>query len=200
MHLQDQSESLYQARNKSYINHEESMAEDYILSPEEAFYLCATGRLKIWRDLESGYLSLIQLWNHFSTGSDDCFEDYEELAPRFPIRFAVYHYYRSKKWVVRPGLKYGADFTLYKKGPSLDHSKYLVVIIPTIDETCALNRDWKWALLMSRLSAQVKKKLVICFVILPHRFQVSDLLQADILSEIKIRDVEMSRWVPNLSV
>jgi tRNA-splicing endonuclease subunit Sen2 len=197
MHLDDQSESLYQARNKKvYI---ETTSEDYILSPEEAFYLCAIDRLKIFRGPGSSYQTLTQLWDYFSMKSDDTFDDYEELAPRFPIRFAVYHYYRYKKWVVRPGLKYGADFVLYKKGPSLDHSKYLVVIMPTIDETAPLNRDWKWALLMSRLSSQVKKKLVICFVLLPTDFQASKLLQIDILFRIKIWDVEISRWVPNRS-
>lgn len=198
-HLENQSESLYEYRNKSKIGDQYSANEEYILSSEEAFYLCTVDRLRIMTH-ESEYLTLKELWDYFSKGSDAGFDDFKELSPRFPIRFAVYNYYRKKKWVVRQGLKYGADFVLYEKGPSVDHSKYVVVIIPITNQNNYLTRNWTWVLRMSRLCSQVRKTLILCFVVLPKDFMPSDLLQIDILPKLIIWDIEISRWIPNISL
>jgi tRNA splicing endonuclease len=32
------------------------------------------------------------------------------LEDQFTLRYAVYHHLRSQHWVVRDGIKYGADF------------------------------------------------------------------------------------------
>ncbi|XP_028047203.1 tRNA-splicing endonuclease subunit Sen2 isoform X3 [Monomorium pharaonis] len=46
----------------------------------------------------------------------------------FIQKYVVYHYYRSKGWVVKPGIKYGGDFLLYKEGPPFYHASYIVLV------------------------------------------------------------------------
>ncbi|KAG0355235.1 tRNA splicing endonuclease subunit sen2 [Gamsiella multidivaricata] len=51
----------------------------------------------------------------------------------FVIRYVAYHYYRSLGWIVKDGLKYGADFLLYQKGMVFGHSQYAVRVVPSAD-------------------------------------------------------------------
>ena len=199
MHLKDQAESLYQVKNAGKsLSNTKIDREEYVLSREEAFYLLVNDWIQIYDENVKSFRSKMQLWDIFSKG--DCgYDDYQEFSCSFSIRYAVYQYYRNKKWVVRPGLKYGADYVLYRKGPSIDHSEYIVLIMVDNGDNY-LNRNWKWVLRMSRLSSQVKKKLVCCFVVLPEDFIPSDLVQMNFLSKIVIWDLEISRWVPSLSL
>ncbi|MHA1303209.1 MAG: tRNA-intron lyase [Candidatus Heimdallarchaeaceae archaeon] len=47
----------------------------------------------------------------------------------FTQKMEVYRHLRDKGYVVKPGLKFGTDFAVYRKGPGLEHSPYLVQII-----------------------------------------------------------------------
>ncbi|MHA1410856.1 MAG: tRNA-intron lyase, partial [Candidatus Odinarchaeia archaeon] len=53
-----------------------------------------------------------------------------EIANKFYTGFSekllVYIDLRKKGYVVRPGLKFGADFAVYQHGPGIDHSPFLV--------------------------------------------------------------------------
>ncbi len=49
-----------------------------------------------------------------------------DVIERFDLLYRVYSDLRSKGYVVRSGLKYGADFAVYEKGPGLEHAPYLV--------------------------------------------------------------------------
>lgn len=44
-------------------------------------------------------LSILQLWGMFRSAQ-----------PNFEITYAAYHYFRSKGWVPKSGIKYGTDF------------------------------------------------------------------------------------------
>jgi tRNA-splicing endonuclease subunit Sen2 len=44
-------------------------------------------------------LSIEQFWSNLC-----------ELDSNFPFKYAVYHHYRSKGWILKSGLKYGCDF------------------------------------------------------------------------------------------
>lgn len=35
---------------------------------------------------------------------------FQNVQPFFVERYATYHYFRARGWVVKPGLKYGGDF------------------------------------------------------------------------------------------
>merc|ERR1719211_103850 len=53
-------------------------------------------------DNENEEMSIDEMWDKF------CDVDLE-----FPHKYAVYHHFRSKGWVVKDGCKFGADFLLY---------------------------------------------------------------------------------------
>ena len=49
----------------------------------------------------------------------------------FPLRYAVYLYYRSRGWIVQPALTLGgADYLLYAESPSRRHAAYAVIVAP----------------------------------------------------------------------
>lgn len=69
------------------------------LTFEETFFLLfGLGCLQLVH-FDGNLLDISSAWRHF------CKE-----RPDFLQKYVVYHYYRSKGWVVKPGLKYGGDF------------------------------------------------------------------------------------------
>ena len=69
------------------------------LTFEETFFLMfGLGCLRVV-DFDGKFLSIKETWDHFC--KEDAF---------FVQKYVIYHYYRSKGWVVKPGLKYGGDF------------------------------------------------------------------------------------------
>ncbi|EME82035.1 uncharacterized protein MYCFIDRAFT_89840 [Pseudocercospora fijiensis CIRAD86] len=75
---------------------------------------------------------------------------------RFLLNYVVYHHFRSLGWVVRPGVKFSADYMLYLRGPVFSHAEFAVIIFPaytnaywSTDEGKAARRvkeqhDWWW--------------------------------------------------------
>lgn len=59
---------------------------------------------------------------------DELYTDLRSQDKRFPVRYAVYHHFRHKGWVVRPGVTMGVDFLLYKDGPPFTHSSFMVLV------------------------------------------------------------------------
>ena len=62
-------------------------------------------------------LPLLDLWRHFRS-----------CDPRFACKFVAYHFYRSRGWVPRCGLKFGVDFLLYVFGPKDYHATFSLVV------------------------------------------------------------------------
>lgn len=72
------------------------------LTFEETFFLLhSLGCLNLV-DFDGNLLDIDSAW-HFFCKSDT----------NFVPKYVVYHYFRSKGWVVKPGLKYGGDFCAY---------------------------------------------------------------------------------------
>jgi tRNA-splicing endonuclease subunit Sen2 len=40
----------------------------------------------------------------------------------FLVSYVTYHHFRSLGWVVKPGIKFAADWLLYRRGPVFSHS------------------------------------------------------------------------------
>ncbi len=61
-------------------------------------------------------------------------EEFSEICKKrfskFEDLYAVYKDLRDKRYIVRPGLKFGTDFAVYKRGPGIDHSPFLISLIP----------------------------------------------------------------------
>lgn len=46
----------------------------------------------------------------------------------FTVAYTVYKHLRDKGLVVTPGIKFGADFAAYERGPGIDHAPFLVSV------------------------------------------------------------------------
>lgn len=75
--------------------------------------------------------------------------------PQFVHLYKAYAHLRSKHWVVRAGLQFGADFMAYRHHPALVHSDYAVVVMWETQEQ-RLN-TWAEMQAMSRLCGSVAK-------------------------------------------
>lgn len=86
---------------KPEIKHENfPVRETLHLTFEETFFLMyGLGCLRVI-DFDGKYLNIGETWEYFCK-EQKCFLQ----------KYVTYHYFRSKGWVVKPGLKYGGDFS-----------------------------------------------------------------------------------------
>ncbi|XP_012640733.1 tRNA-splicing endonuclease subunit Sen2 isoform X2 [Microcebus murinus] len=156
------------------------------LSLEEAFFLVyALGCLSIYYEKEP--LTIMKLWKAFSV-----------VQPTFRTTYMAYHYFRSKGWVPKVGLKYGTDLLLYRKGPPFYHASYSV-IIELVDDNFegSLRRPFSWKSLaaLSRVSVNVSKELMLCYLIKPSTMTDKEMESPECMKRIKVQEVILSRWV-----
>uniref|UniRef100_A0AAY4DG29 tRNA-splicing endonuclease subunit Sen2 n=1 Tax=Denticeps clupeoides TaxID=299321 RepID=A0AAY4DG29_9TELE len=156
------------------------------LSLEEAFFLVyALGCLSIYYNKVP--LSIVQLWTTFSS-----------VQPNFNATYAAYHYFRSKGWVPKTGVKYGTDFMLYRKGPPFYHASYSVVVEQVNDSfQGATLRPFSWRSLaaLSRITGNVSKELMVCFVITPLDVTEELLSSPDCIKRFRVQEMIVSRWI-----
>lgn len=74
--------------------------------------------------------------------------------------YFVYRELRDKNYILKPGLKFGSDFSVYKKGPGIDHAPFLVRVIPRGSKIFPLD-----LVSAGRLANSVKKRYVMASVI-----------------------------------
>ena len=115
------------------------------LSLIEAYYLISRNKITILdvntnRNLSPKEFYDIARRNHYK------FED----------KYVIYNDLREKGYIPRPGLKFGADFVVYKKGPGLEHSAFIVHVMPTDSRITAIDM-----VRAGRLATSVRKKFVI---------------------------------------
>ncbi len=74
----------------------------------------------------------------------------------FDDLFTVYSDLRSLRYIPRPGLKFGSDFSVYQRGPGIDHAPFLVQVFPrgSVIKSIDLVRA-------GRLATSVRKRYVI---------------------------------------
>ena len=71
----------------------------------------------------------------------------------------VYKDLRSKGYVVRPAMKFGADFAVYQYGPGIDHAPFIVHVLPS---SAAI--DPIEMVRAGRLSHTVRKKFILATI------------------------------------
>ncbi|XP_004395698.1 PREDICTED: tRNA-splicing endonuclease subunit Sen2 isoform X3 [Odobenus rosmarus divergens] len=156
------------------------------LSLEEAFFLVyALGCLSIYYEKEP--LTILKLWKAFTV-----------VQPTFRTTYMAYHYFRSKGWVPKVGLKYGTDLLLYRKGPPFYHASYSVIIELVDDQfEGSLRRPFSWRSLaaLSRVSVNVSKELMLCYLIKPSTMTDKEMESPECMKRIKVQEVILSRWV-----
>jgi tRNA-intron endonuclease len=81
------------------------------------------------------------------------------VNPEFDKLYRVYRELRDAGYVVRSGLKYGADYAVYEQGPGIDHAPYVVHVLgyrETIDPLEIVRAG--------RLSHSVRKRFIVAAV------------------------------------
>ncbi|XP_010215625.1 PREDICTED: tRNA-splicing endonuclease subunit Sen2 [Tinamus guttatus] len=156
------------------------------LSLEEAFFLVyALGCLTIYYGEEP--LTILKLWEIFS-----------EVKPDFKTTYMAYHYFRSKGWVPKVGLKYGTDLLLYRKGPPFYHASYSV-IAELVDDNFegSLRRSLSWMSLsgLNRTTVNASKELMLCYLIRPSDMTEKEMSTPECMKRIKVQELIVSRWV-----
>jgi len=77
---------------------------------------------------------------------------------RQELLYRVYRDLRGRGLVVRPGMKFGADFAVYRYGPGIDHAPYLVVAADPDERVDPIE-----IVKTGRLSHSVRKTFTIAF-------------------------------------
>ncbi|NWX98038.1 SEN2 endonuclease, partial [Nothoprocta ornata] len=156
------------------------------LSLEEAFFLVyALGCLTIYYGEEP--LTILKLWEMFS-----------EVKPNFKTTYMAYHYFRSKGWVPKVGLKYGTDLLLYRKGPPFYHASYSVIAELVHDNfEGSLRRSLSWKSLsgLNRTTVNASKELMLCYLIRPSDMTEKEMSTPECMKRIKVQELIVSRWV-----
>ncbi len=115
------------------------------LSLIEAYYLISRDKITIYDNKLKKFLS-----------PDDFYEIAKKVHHKFEDKYIIYKDLREKGYVPRPGLKFGADFVVYKKGPGLEHSSFIVHVLPNDSKISAIDM-----VRAGRLATSVRKKFVI---------------------------------------
>ncbi len=114
-----------------------------ILDLMEGCYLLEISKIKIYRDKKKVSLEeLVKI----------CREEYHN----FDKKYLVYKDFREKKYVVNPGIKFGCDFAVYKRGPGIDHAPYLIQVYNKNDSISSTG-----VVLAGRLASSVKKQFIL---------------------------------------
>ncbi|MDX1798938.1 MAG: tRNA-intron lyase [Candidatus Lokiarchaeia archaeon] len=115
------------------------------LSLIEAYYLLENEEITIFDVNENKYMELKEFY-----------ETAKKIHHKFEEKYIIYNDLRKKGYIPRPGLKFGADFVVYKKGPGLEHSLFMVHVLPHDSEITAIDM-----VRAGRLATSVRKKFVI---------------------------------------
>lgn len=133
-----------------------------------------------------GQLGLLQMWDRFCN-----------LEKDFPLRYRVYHHYRTEGWVLRSGYKFGCDWALYKKGPAFYHATY-TVRVEGVDrvtgEVIHHTLNWRDILARTRVAATIKKELLLVRVSVWGDRR--DWASPHCLGSMAVKSIRVRRWLP----
>lgn len=150
------------------------------LSFEEAYFLSyAFGLMAISDEAVPGTVQevygLADLWRRFS----QLYQPDDQNA--FAARYAAYHFFRSKGWVVRNGFKFGTDYLLYREGPPFAHALFSVMVRWQVeDDECTTSKSakvpfqWNEISGLTRVSKNAHKEILICMVSIPRALMNSE--------------------------
>ncbi|XP_053233672.1 tRNA-splicing endonuclease subunit Sen2 isoform X3 [Podarcis raffonei] len=188
-HICKPEDCINQDNNNEFVlveEEEEEVEESNLCLKKEAFFLVyALGCLSIYYN--EAPLSILKLWEVFS-----------EAQPKFKATYMAYHYFRSKGWVPKVGLKYGTDLLLYRKGPPFYHASYSVIVeLVNSDFEGSPHRPFSWKSLsgLNRTTANVSKELMFCYLIRPPDMTAKEMLSPECLKRIKVQELILNRWV-----
>ncbi|KAM3965722.1 tRNA splicing endonuclease subunit 2 [Aphomia sociella] len=153
--------------------------EKLMLTMQEAFFL--TYGLGCLQVIESDRILNIK----------QCLEKFTQTDKHFVPKYVVYHYFRSKGYVVKSGIKFGGDYLLYKDGVEVSHADFIVVIRNILEKDCDPN--WISILGHIRMATTTLKKIIIAEVIAPSNEVIK--LPED-FSKYSVRELLLTRKIP----
>jgi len=140
-------------------------------------------------------MSLSEMWHTFC-----------EAKQEFISNYIAYHYFRSKGWVPKLGIKYGTDLVLYKEGMPFYHSSYSVIV--RLVESQHLDKEkqedsmpcrqlsWLQLCGVSRVNEHAAKEVMICYVIKPPDITKEEMSSPKCISRFRLQEVVLRRWIP----
>lgn len=117
-----------------------------ILDPVESIYLTEKKMIEVYENGKK--LSTKKLVDFFK-------KTYENLEEKY----AVYSFLRDHGYVVLPGIKFGGDFAVYRKGPGLEHAPYILSVVSP-EKYVSVSE----IVLAGRLARSVKKKYIFAVI------------------------------------
>jgi len=92
---------------------------------------------------------------------DDFLKKAKKIQPNFWVRYSVFRDLRSRGYIVKTALKFGADFRVYDRGikPGEDHAKWIVF---PVHESETLTW-YEWAA-KNRVAHSTRKRLLMAVV------------------------------------
>ena len=168
------------------------LSEYLQLTLQEAYFLSfGLGCLVVY-DEDQNKLDLVQMWRLFS-----------DKSPMFVPHYITYHHFRSKGWVPKVGVKFGADYTLYVQGPPFYHASFTLLIQPLLSNLTpdpyfkAEPLTWTRLARFYRVTETVNKDLLLCDVIRPDNLDIHELLHPSCISKFKIKETVVKKWIPS---
>lgn len=127
--------------------------------------LLGDGRVKL-SIVEAAFLLDKRKLSVFDGGDVElCLDDFLGFASSrdkfFGARFVVYRDLRSRGYIVKTGLKFGADFRVYDKGSGIgvDHSRWVCYVVREHDR-----HSWHDFSCKNRIAHSTKKRLLMAVV------------------------------------
>ena len=89
-------------------------------------------------------------------GKEEFYQFACDNYPAFDDKYRIYEDLRDKKYIPRPGQKFGADFIVYRKGPGIDHSSFCIQVLANHSKIGSID-----VVRSARLATSVKKKFIM---------------------------------------
>ena len=105
---------------------------------------------------EKGLIRVVESPKKSSVDSEVLRDRARRLYEDFDLKYLVYRDLREKGLVVTPGVKFGCDFAVYRRGPGIDHAPYMVSVKSRKDEISATD-----IVRAGRLATTVRKRFII---------------------------------------
>jgi len=106
--------------------------------------------------LESGRISIFDVELDKDLTPEEFFEFAKKKHNMFEDKYKIYKDLRDKGYICRPALKFGADFAVYKKGPGLEHSPFIIQVLRSDSNISAME-----LVRAGRLATSVRKRFII---------------------------------------
>ena len=74
----------------------------------------------------------------------------------FGKKYIVYKNFRDKGYIINPGIKFGCDFSVYEKGPGIDHAPFLIQVYNRNESITSTG-----IVLAGRLATTVRKQFIL---------------------------------------